>query len=333
MKVVSCRNGCFFDGDTYQVCPHCGAPVDNSAKKKPDDPTEQRKFSLFRKTKSGSQSSRDSQKTRGSKSSRGGSSSKGGAYTPPVTPRPNPVIHTPSAPGITSKPDPIKVTQPDLPTQDPPEKGKNGTVTIDIWNHIDEADAETAEAKENKADLPAEHKTESVQADDGQKSDTGSKQSLYDQVKNATASSDGKTMSYFSALTYKSDNAAKQDEPPRQIDPVVGWLVSIKGEHFGESFPISAGMNSIGRSESNRVVLSRDIAVSRDKHALVTYEPKHRRFYIKPGDSTGLTYLNEEYITETKQLSAKDIIEIGNSVFIFIPLCGEEFSWEDYMKG
>ena len=72
--------------------------------------------------------------------------------------------------------------------------------------------------------------------------------------------------------------------------------------------------------------------MSREKHAMVIYEPKKRNFYIQPGDSSGLTYLNDDYITESKRLAAKDILEIGDCQFVFVPLCGDDFSWEDYIS-
>ncbi len=80
------------------------------------------------------------------------------------------------------------------------------------------------------------------------------------------------------------------------------------------------------------MVLSKDPAISREKHAFITFEPKFRQFYLRPGDSSGLTYLNGQYIYETKTLAAKDVIEIGNSKFYFLPLCGEDFGWEEYLN-
>ena len=135
-------------------------------------------------------------------------------------------------------------------------------------------------------------------------------------------------MSYFSAATSGSENNTKQDVP---TDPVVGWLVCISGKHFGESFSIGAGKNSIGRNDDNRIVLYKDNKVSRTKHALITFEPKKRFFYLQPGDSSGLTYLNDDYIDESKKLKPKDIIELGDSKFLFVPLCDETFSWEEYL--
>lgn len=150
-------------------------------------------------------------------------------------------------------------------------------------------------------------------------------------VQKASANTEGKTMSYFSAATSGASNGATQKPQNTATDPVVGWLVCIGGNHFGESFNIGAGKNSIGRNDENKIILDKDNKVSRSKHALITYEPKKRNFYLQPGDSSGLTYLNDDYIDESKKLGARDIIEIGDSKFIFVPLCDETFSWEDFI--
>ena len=151
--------------------------------------------------------------------------------------------------------------------------------------------------------------------------------SLKEAVKNASASNEGKTMSYFSTATSSSEKVSNKV----QSEPVVGWLVCTKGAHFGEAFFIYSGKNSIGRNTENRIAITEDNSISRSKHALIVYEPKKRNFFIQPGDSSGLTYLNDEYITESHMLTAKDVIELGDSSFIFVPLCGQDFSWEEYI--
>lgn len=163
-------------------------------------------------------------------------------------------------------------------------------------------------------------------------SGTANSGSLADKVRSASASSDGKTMSYFSAVMNSSSDAAHQDNKTGQVDPVVGWLVCIKGPNYGESYSLGAGVNSIGRSENNRIVIGNDNAVSREKHTFIIYEPKHKQFYIKPGDSTGLTYVNDEYLLDNRILVSGDIVEIGNSQFYFMPLCGTDFTWEPFMR-
>jgi hypothetical protein len=44
------------------------------------------------------------------------------------------------------------------------------------------------------------------------------------------------------------------------------------------------------------------------------------------------TYLNDENIFDAKILCSGDTLEFGDTKFRFIPLCGEDFSWNDYIK-
>ncbi|MBR5949288.1 MAG: FHA domain-containing protein [Clostridia bacterium] len=155
---------------------------------------------------------------------------------------------------------------------------------------------------------------------------------LKDIVQQASANEEGKTMSFFTAKTASTEQpkTEKPDNKP-QTELIVGWLVCVKGDHFGMSFTLSAGMNSIGRNSNNKIALYKSNTVSRDKHALLTYEPRQRAFYVKPGDSSGLTYINGEYVTEMRTMKARDIIELGNNSLMLIPLCDETFTWEDYI--
>lgn len=50
---------------------------------------------------------------------------------------------------------------------------------------------------------------------------------------------------------------------------------------------------------------------------------------ILPGDSNGLVYLNGEAVYLPQPLSAYDVIEMGESTFLFVPFCGEHYMWED----
>ena len=150
--------------------------------------------------------------------------------------------------------------------------------------------------------------------------------SLQDAVKKAVSGNEGKTVGFFSSGVKDS-----KDDIEVSNEPVVGWLVCIKGNHFGDSFNLYAGRNSVGRGETNKINISKDSAVSRNKHAWLTYEPKKRDFYIQPGEGSGLSYLNGETVMETKKLQAKDMLEFGNGLYILIPLCDETFTWEDYI--
>ena len=113
------------------------------------------------------------------------------------------------------------------------------------------------------------------------------------------------------------------------VDPVVGWVVCIKGKHFGDYFELFAGRNEIGRSAGKDISLYDEPSISKKTHAVVIFEPRHRTFYIQAGDSHGLTYLNGEMIVSHQQMIPGSIVTLGDVVFKFIPLCGEDFDWND----
>lgn len=112
------------------------------------------------------------------------------------------------------------------------------------------------------------------------------------------------------------------------IDPVVGWLVCVKGPSRGRDYRIRSGRNGIGRSEAMDVQISGDDTVSRENHAFMVYEPRKRSFSIRPGDGRGLVYLNGDEVVQATDIKAYDIIELGETQLIFVSLCGENFNWD-----
>ena len=74
-----------------------------------------------------------------------------------------------------------------------------------------------------------------------------------------------------------------------------------------------------------------DAAVSREKHAILTFDPRSAAFGIQPGESGNLIYLNNQAVYERKELHKGDVLEIGRGSYLFVPLCGEEFSWDEYL--
>ena len=112
-------------------------------------------------------------------------------------------------------------------------------------------------------------------------------------------------------------------------EPVVGWLVCIKGEAFGEGFKLKSGRNFIGRASNMDVVLTGDATVSREKHAIVLYEPKRRKFMVQAGESRELFYLNDEVVLTAEELKAKDVLTIGKTKLLFVPCCDDSFGWDE----
>ena len=310
-----CNNpekGHFIDGDLYDKCPVCGYERKNISYNSDDDSKSKKQggfMGMFSKKKKDTEKEPKSW-LHSAEIPKSQKVNEEPVYTPTVELDPRELFESTEDLAL------LEDNKYMADSDDITEKIFDADIQDD--DYFDALDAVPADDKYVEiANVEPVVKNEPVEADGG----------LAAAIKKASANSEGKTMSYF-------DSAKKPagKEEHRHIDPVAGWLVCVAGAHMGESFNISAGMNSIGRSDSNRIVLDMDNSVSRDKHAFVTYEPRKRRFFVKPGDSSGLTYVNDEYITESIEIKAMDVIELGNSKFILIPLCGENFTWEDYIS-
>ena len=111
------------------------------------------------------------------------------------------------------------------------------------------------------------------------------------------------------------------------FDPVVGWLVCIDGKAKGKDYSIKGANNFIGRDRKMDIYIEGDDKISRDKHAILTFDPKNINFWAKPGGGKGLLYVNEELVNTEKKLTANDVIELGETKLLFVPLCDEQFKW------
>ena len=114
--------------------------------------------------------------------------------------------------------------------------------------------------------------------------------------------------------------------------PVAGWVVCVEGPHLGEDFRIVMGRNFLGRSGNMDIVLAKDNMVSRDKHAIIVYEPKGNMFIIQAGESKELFYLNDKVVLSPTEIKPYDTIKIGASKLLFVPFCSENFNWNDINK-
>lgn len=114
--------------------------------------------------------------------------------------------------------------------------------------------------------------------------------------------------------------------------PCVGWLIALGGEHLGTDFRLKVGKNFIGRSQQMDIALAEDKSVSRDRHAIVVYEPKAHLYLVQPGESSSLVYRNNEVVLTPMKLDAYDVITVGDVNLLFIPLCGERFNWGDLFE-
>ena len=312
MNVTKCINGHFFDADKYQLCPHCGAMAITGSTDVPSPETKKSHISFWGKKKQ--------EDTDGD-----------------VIQMPDKTI------GKTFGVFGDKVEDSADDKKEDKERvvsGFGGIVMCDrcgqTYNalsnmscpHCKPVDVSKEIEKSSKSPSNNELKKDGIQHLESKNNapvitTEDDKESLHAAVQKAVSGSEGKTVGFFSA----SVGAVSVNS-----EPVVGWLVCIKGKHFGESFNIGAGRNAIGRSDTNKIIFAKDESVSRNKHAWITYEPKKREFFIQPGESSGLSYLNGDNIMESKKLQANDVLEFGNGQYMLIPLCGENFTWEDYIN-
>ena len=70
-----------------------------------------------------------------------------------------------------------------------------------------------------------------------------------------------------------------------------------------------------------------DPAISKDDQLVIAADPKNRRYFLVPGDSTNLAYLDDQPLLESCELRDKAVIQIGETKMLFIQLFGNYLDW------
>ena len=112
-----------------------------------------------------------------------------------------------------------------------------------------------------------------------------------------------------------------------KIDPVVGWLVCVAGPDRGRDFRLHAEKNFIGRAPNMDVCVAGDETVSRERHAMVIFDPKKQVFWAVPGDAAGLVYLNGDIVHSPTEIKRDEVLEVGHTKLVLIPFCGDKYAW------
>jgi hypothetical protein len=111
------------------------------------------------------------------------------------------------------------------------------------------------------------------------------------------------------------------------VDPVVGWLVCIHGPERGRDYRIHSENNMVGRSQDADIYIEKDKFITRGKHTVVTFDPQNNIFYLSPGEGQSIVYLNGKAVLTHQELKPYDEILIGASKLLFVPFCGEKYTW------
>lgn len=318
VRVTKCQNGHYFDLNKHEVCPHCGAPEFTSS------PVQAKNsgFALFKKKEKSEEISTEHKK------------SKSFSTMPDKGIKIEDVVPTDSQQAFVIEDvvteGAFSMEQDSLVVEDVETEGffsnsdTSAISDVPTPNNSPFIDISSVSEDEITAGFFSEEPISNTHpATNGT--------TLLEEIQNVTANNDVKTVGIFSLNNTTADNNATTDNHQQIDEPVVGWLVCICGKYIGTDFKIVAGKNSIGRNRTNNIAIENEESVSREKHAWIIFEPRKREFFVKPGESSGLTYLNDENIFDVQKLNKGDILEFGNSKFIFIPLCGEDFSWNDYI--
>lgn len=147
---------------------------------------------------------------------------------------------------------------------------------------------------------------------------------------NSPSSSDDEKTVYHSPSSNASNDPVQNEQSSSAPILLSGWLAIISEAGKGTSYTLTFGMNTIGRGEENHISIQNgDSSISREKHALIIYDYANNLFFIKHGDGQFLSYVNGEVLLDTRQLKANDRIKVGSTELIFIPLCSDEFKWEN----
>ena len=118
-------------------------------------------------------------------------------------------------------------------------------------------------------------------------------------------------------------------EESTSFDPVVGWLVCIDGATKGNDYRIHSQNNYIGRSARMDISIPGDPHISAENSAIIAYDNVDRTFYFGPGSGRNIVRVNGKPALSVEKIEAYDVLTIGTTKLLFVPLCGDRFDWNE----
>ena len=114
-------------------------------------------------------------------------------------------------------------------------------------------------------------------------------------------------------------------------DPIVGWLVVVKGPGIGQSVNLGSGMNTVGRDASERTAMAfGDTLISGKDHLRIIYDDANRAFFVTPGSGRNISRMNGQIIANTAPLHNYALLELSKNTHVrFVAFCNEAFDWSD----
>lgn len=119
------------------------------------------------------------------------------------------------------------------------------------------------------------------------------------------------------------------EENATTFDPVVGWLVCIEGATKGNDYRIHSQNNYIGRSARMDISIPEDSHISAENSAIIAYDNEDRTFYFGPCSGRNIVRVNGKPALSVEKIEAYDVLTIGTTKLLFVPLCGDRFDWNE----
>ena len=112
---------------------------------------------------------------------------------------------------------------------------------------------------------------------------------------------------------------------------IVGWLVCINGDEYGQYFPLYSGTNAIGRGSNMDICIKNDMEISRLVHAEICYDSIDNKYTLDTKSDANPVYVNDKLIhtdlDKSYILHDRDKLPLGAHTFMIIELCNDDFSW------
>lgn len=144
-----------------------------------------------------------------------------------------------------------------------------------------------------------------------------------------TQSNDNGGMGAFPKTMPLTPPTFLSEENATTFDPVVGWLVCIEGATKGTDYRIHSQNNYIGRSTRMDISIPGDPHISAENSAIIAYDNEDRTFYFGPGSGRNIVRVNGKPALSVEKIEAYDVLTIGTTKLLFVPLCGDRFDWNE----
>lgn len=95
---------------------------------------------------------------------------------------------------------------------------------------------------------------------------------------------------------------------------VVAKLTVVEGPGSGNSVNIFSGTNQVGRGDDMRVQINfGDDTISRQQHAVITYDAKNLEVRVYDGGKSGGLWVNGTRVTSDETIKVGDMIKLGET--------------------